>query len=303
MPLWLDQLIRLALTLGLADLTYRFVETPFRRAGFGATIRAAMNRVRTDWRRRRHAGVALPAAVTALVLTGVAVILIGPAAPKPSAALGSGPGGRHLSLTASHPNTPGSRGTTTGGQLRHEVSSALPKLSGFGDSVLLGARRALGQVFPGGSIDAVEGRQPDPILADIRVDAQKHALEPLVVVHIGDNGLINPGDLQHTLARLDHARLVLVVNDHLDPYDAPWQRPNNATIHRIVPEFHNAAIVDWNAVAAAHRNWLYADDIHLRPIGARGYAELIASDYRRDLARITPPTPPGPDTSVRPTGS
>jgi peptidoglycan/LPS O-acetylase OafA/YrhL len=302
MPLWLDQLFRVALTVALSDLTYRYVETPFRRAGFRATIQAAIVRVRADWRTRRHAGVALPAAMTALILTGVAVILIGPAAPKPSAALGAGPGGRHLSLTASHPGTPTSEGTTARPP-RPRDAGGLPKLSGFGDSVLLGARGALGAIFPGGSIDAVEGRQPDPILADIRTEADKHALDPLVVIHIGDNGLINPDDLRHTLAGLGQARLVLVLTDHLDPYDAPWQRPNNATIHRVVPGFRNAAIVDWNAVAAAHRDWLYPDDIHLRPVGARGYAHLIASDYRHDLARITPPTPPGPDTTIPPTGS
>jgi peptidoglycan/LPS O-acetylase OafA/YrhL len=280
MPLWLDQLLRVSLTVLLADATYRYVESPVRRLGFRGAFAAVAEPIRTQWRRiPPRASVAGPMAMAALVCVGVIVIVVGPAAPKSSAALGANSGGRHLTLSVG-PHTTGAR---TNNPRPDPEDPRLPKLSGFGDSVLLGARHALAQVFPGGSIDAVEGRQPDPILADARVAARKGTLEPLVVLHVGDNGLIDPSDLQRTLRALSGARLVLVLTDHIDPYDHTWQKPNNATIRHVVPSFANARVIDWDALAGAHRGWLYPDDLHLRPRGALAYADLLAAAYRDDV--------------------
>ena len=296
MPLWLDQLLRVALTVGLSDATYRWVETPVRRLGIRAALANATTTIRTQWRRiPPRPTVAGPIATAALLIVGILVIVVGPAAPQPTAASSASQGGRHLSLSGGHPAgnghspTPGTShpGSTHPGSTNpgssHQIP--LPKLSGFGDSVLLGARHALSKVFPGGSIDAVVARQPGPILADVRADARAGRLEPFVVLHLGNNGLIQPSDLQRTLHLLSAAKLVLVLNDHLDPYDHNWQKPNNATINTVVPAFANARILDWNAIVGAHHSWLYPDDLHLTPIGAVAYAKLLAATYRADVPR------------------
>jgi peptidoglycan/LPS O-acetylase OafA/YrhL len=280
MPLWLDQFLRISLTVALSDVTYRYVETPVRRLGIRAALAGVIERVRTQWRALPpRLGVAGPVGLAALAFVGAVVIVVGPAAPKPSAAVGASPGGRHLVLTpGAHPSP-----TTTGGTEPVDNGPRLPKLSGFGDSVLLGARHALSAEFPGGTVDAVEGRQPDPILADARAAARDGTLHPLVVIHLGNNGLIQPSDLEATLRALSGVRLVLILNDHLDPTDQQWQKPNNATISRVAPLFANVRIVDWDRLAGTHRDWLYPDDLHLRPVGAVAYAELIAAEYRADV--------------------
>jgi peptidoglycan/LPS O-acetylase OafA/YrhL len=271
MPTWIDQLLRVALTLGLAAASYTYVETPVRRHGFRPVLTAVAARVQAQWRRLPpRAGVAGPVALTALALVGAVVIVIGPAAPTPLAAAGSSGGGRSLTIG----------GTTTTDPVAAGKHHHLPRLSGFGDSVLLGAKHALGTVFPGGTIDAVIGRQPDPILTDAINEAHAHRLAPLVILDVGNNGLIKPSVLTQTMRALSAARLVIVFNDHLESADHPWQKPNNATIASIVPHYANATLVNWNQVAAAHHSWLYPDDLHLTPAGAIDYARLIARTYR-----------------------
>ena len=59
-------------TVALADLTHRFVETPFRRLGFRGVGRRVLGALLT-WSRRTRQVVAASAAVTAVVLTAVVV--------------------------------------------------------------------------------------------------------------------------------------------------------------------------------------------------------------------------------------
>lgn len=276
MPVWLDQLIRVAVTVALAAASYRYLEVPVRRYGVRRVAAVTAERVSTEWRRLPPAAtVTGTAAVGGLTLLAAVVLVVGPAAPPPPAAAGATVGGRHLALVPDPGRTP---------RPRKPGEARLPKISAYGDSVLLGARHELADTFAGGRIDAIESRQPDPVLADVRADASQGRLKPLVVIHVGNNGLINPDDLRRTLESLSPIRLVLVLNDHLDATDAQWQKPNNATIAKIVPQFLNARVINWDRLAGQHRDWLYPDDLHLRPAGAVAYAKVLASAYQSFLA-------------------
>jgi lysophospholipase L1-like esterase len=154
---------------------------------------------------------------------------------------------------------------------------ALPRISAFGDSVMLGAREELNRRFPGGTLDAVEGRQPDPILADVDAAQAAGRLNPLVVIGVGDNGLIDPAALRRTLARLAGVPRVVVVNNRVG---RDWEAPNNRTIAGVVPQFGNATVLDWHGISAAHPGWFYDDGIHLTPAGAAAYTRLIAAAAR-----------------------
>jgi peptidoglycan/LPS O-acetylase OafA/YrhL len=301
MPTWLDQVLRVALTLALSDAAYRFVETPVRKLGFTGTWRAL-----TDYFRRAAPPVfRLPgvAPLSAMPVIAVSVLVIVLPAPKPAAALAS-KGGTHLSLdlpTADQHHAGSKQPQLT--NARH-----MPRISGFGDSVMLDARKTLAHAFGGGTIDAVVGRQPGPILDDVYRQAQVQKLNPVVIIHAGNNGLIDPNQLKRLLHFLagpvsTEVQVVLVLNDHLDPYDHSWQTPNNTMLAHVVPRYRKAVFVNWNKVASQHPSWLYSDDLHLKPAGAVGYANLLASTYRQWVAQHQPhPTPTAaPTRRPRPT--
>ena len=300
-------LVRVAVTIALSDLTHRFVELPVRTLGARAAARRLRERLTWVVAGRAPIGVRLVSAVAATaVLVAGEVFVIGPK-PALSATQRSradAHGGRSLPIgpapqaatTAQPAMTPNRRFVTDGLALPppgaaapatsaaprasapppptgSPVAARLPEISAFGDSVLLGARTALDARFPGGTMDAIEGRQADPILQDVQRDARVGRLSPLVVIDVGDNGLISPGTLRSTLQRLGGYQ-VIVVNLRVD---RPWQDPNNRTIAKIVPRFGNAAILDWHHESAGHPSWFYDDGIHLTPTGADGYAGLIAA--------------------------
>jgi hypothetical protein len=143
---------------------------------------------------------------------------------------------------------------------------------------MLGARLVLDNRFPGGTLDAIEGRQPGPILQDAEHDAAAGKLNQLVVIGVGDNGLINRSDLAYALHCLRNVRHIVVLNNRVG---RPWEGPNNAIIASVVPHFGNAKILDWHALSAGHSSWFYDDGIHLTPAGATAYTRLIARAARR----------------------
>ena len=55
-----------------------------------------------------------------------------------------------------------------------------------------------------------------------------------------------------------------------------WEQPDNDVLAANVAKYPNAVLIDWHNVGGAHPEYFYEDGIHLRPDGARAYAELIA---------------------------
>ena len=285
---WLLQPGRVAITLGLAAASHRWVERPAAVAVRPAGVLAdglARTGAYAETPRARRTVAARPlvltggglgiAAVTAAVTlaldprpaTGaVAASRLAPASP-------SGPPPASVVGVAARPG-PGCAAWARRGTVRGAAAA-------FGDSVLLGAAPALARRFPGISVDAVVGVQARPLLAEVRRRAagRDPALTGTVIVHTGDNGVIAPDDLRDTLAALRSAGRVLVLTVRVD---RPWQDPNDATIRAAVRRDAHATLLDWAHLSQGHPAWFY-DGLHLTPTGATAYAELMAAASRGEV--------------------
>jgi hypothetical protein len=56
-----------------------------------------------------------------------------------------------------------------------------------------------------------------------------------------------------------------------------WEGADNGVIAEGVSRYSNAVLLDWHEIATAHPEFFYDDGIHLKPEGADFYARLIAS--------------------------
>jgi hypothetical protein len=157
---------------------------------------------------------------------------------------------------------------------------ALPHITAFGDSVMLGAKPRIRQAF-GGRVDAVESRQADETLTDVRRAAAAGALNPLVVVHVGTNGTIDPHQLETTLRKVSDLPRVKVIEVLTVHVPRSWEAPDNSIIRRVVPGIAKAVIAPWKKAADAHPGWLYSDRTHLTPAGQAGYTHLLETTYRQ----------------------
>ncbi len=127
-------------------------------------------------------------------------------------------------------------------------------------------------------IDAAIGMQVSDAIDVIRQRQAEGALGDVVVIHVGDNGYFTDRQFDEIMALLARARRVIFVNVKVP---RQWEGANNQVIARGVARYRNAVLVDWHGASAGHPEYFWSDGIHLRPEGARVYAQLIAAQIAR----------------------
>ena len=285
-------ILRLGLTVGIAELSFRFVEMPIRRGviqRYAARIKAASGA------RRRRLRLVATAMISATVVSVVAVALLLAATTRTAgetvvaadvaAAMGIASGGpTEVSLddgsdgSAVEPSAASSGGTgTTSPATAGATPPATPTrdtgtVSAIGDSVMLGARSVLKDVIPGTRVDAAVSRYPGAFIGKLKRYVAGNRLAPIVVLHPGTNGVLPESMMREMLDILVDSPRVVVVNTNMP---RTWREPNNNVMADVVPEYPNAVLADWRAASLDKPEYFASDGIHLTEKGAKAYANLI----------------------------
>jgi peptidoglycan/LPS O-acetylase OafA/YrhL len=300
--LWFD-LVRIAAVVGVAELSYRYVETPVRRGALGRAWTRAAERIRAQG----AVEAAVPTRRRTVVLLGTssaiaAVILAGFTQPVPDAettALGtygstaaiqddaptSAPATRKTpsaapSATASStsPATPSSAAKPVPSATAAPADGKAPvtglstaDVSWYGDSVTLWSAPVLRQVLPGVRLDAAINRSPANIQDAVLASAARDRLGAIVVMHLGTAGPVSEGRLESTIAALDGtARIVLVTSTAR----FAWVKPSNAVLAEVASRHRNVVLADWAAYSAGKPGW-FEDGLHLTAKGKPYFAKFV----------------------------
>jgi lysophospholipase L1-like esterase len=277
--------LRLALTFVVAALSYKYVEEPIRH---GAAERrwAQYRAAPAETQRKLMARFTFGAAG---IVVGVVVIVIG-LGNGGSAAAPAGIGGQaHVVLG------PGASTTTVAGQPTTTTQpnattttlapgASPPAVTAIGDSVMAGAASqliaAIDPLFATPTVpnvttvDAAESRQFSAGVADIEQLKNAGALGQIVIVQLGTNGFIDPGDFDHMMQLLADREKVVLVNAKVSRI---WEQQVNDTLAAGAKRYkRNTVLLDWHGYGGAHPEFFYDDGIHLRPEGAQAYARFVA---------------------------
>lgn len=158
-------------------------------------------------------------------------------------------------------------------------------VTALGDAVMIDAQADLPQDRPGIEVNAAVSRQwsEDEGLLDGRKAAGQ--LGAVVVVELGTNGAITPGDVSTMMAILSEASRVVFVTVHVDQ---PWPDQVNAVLSSAAPSYPDVVVADGFALASQNPGWFSSDHTHL-PIGGPGahaMAALIAADVERPRGHL-----------------
>ena len=144
-----------------------------------------------------------------------------------------------------------------------------------GDSVMLGASKALLSTFSNCYVDAKESRQVRSTLPILQGLSNDGKIGSTVVIALGTNGAFTTETGSQLIDFLGPDRTIYWVKafgQHLT-----WQQQSNAAIDAIAAKYSNVTVIDWASEGAAHPEYFGSDGIHLNQAGAKAYAEFIKS--------------------------
>ncbi len=278
--------LQLGATLLLADLSYRFVEQPFRHRRDSASA--------PGWLRLGRPALAAGVLATVflvgwsgLVTTSgsgvqrasahprtkiVTTAAAGPAATRPAV---RGERGGNPIIRA-RPDRPPRRprkdrnATGRGGGTRSNGA-----VLAIGDSVMLGAATDLADTLGGDTtVNAKEGRQATEYPGVIDDYRKKGELPDTVVLQVGNNGPVYYDELAAIRDALQGVGNVYLVNVEVP---RSWEGEVNGELGSFVKSWPQARLVDWYDTVQSGMTY---DGIHLNPSGQTAYTSLIAGAVR-----------------------
>lgn len=184
---------------------------------------------------------------------------------------------------------------------RHTVRQAPRKITGrqvtaVGDSVMLASALALHDVLPGIYIDAVPSRQMPAGLAIIGRLAARGELRPVVVVGLGTNYLVTPGELRKLLRLIGPQRHLVLVNTYVPD---GWSKQVNATDAAFISRHRDVVLANWYATIRDRPGLLWPDEVHPELPGTWVYAHLIDRAVQDTLRVAAPPAASAPPIAGR----
>ncbi len=271
-PAWLLGLLALPVSFLLAEVTYQFVENPFRRAGYVATWRTYWASRPTVAEMKDGFGKAMWPAVPAMVLLSALGVAYGLVTSQDQTELE-----RELErmshaneqAAASAPATP----TETKKPPEKRALPAGTAINAVGDSVMLASSEALNERFPGILIDAEVSRHYAEAIAEIRQLKESGQLRSTVFVGLGTNGPAAEGEMDELLTLLGSNRTVVLVV----PYgERDWMGQARAEIIEAAKEHDNVYVADWCGMAQENPALLYDDGVHPQAEGAALYVQALS---------------------------
>jgi peptidoglycan/LPS O-acetylase OafA/YrhL len=267
-PSLVRALLQSAATIGLAALSWRFVEDPVRH---GALDRLVQRIRRRQWtvpqlRPVGWAVVGVVAANAVLCALGLVGVVEASAADPGSQVASILPDARHHPVpTTTLPVAPGSTTTTTAPPAGQGVTA-------IGDSLMVDAAPYLQTLLPGITFDAQVGQQLYQVQGAVSQLKAEGAVGNRLILELGTNGPFTVPQLQALLNALGPQQKIVLVNTAVP---RPWAQQVNQTIATVAQSYPNTVVVDWSAESANCAQCLYPDGVHLDPTGAKYYATLM----------------------------
>jgi peptidoglycan/LPS O-acetylase OafA/YrhL len=256
--------LQLGVTIALADLSYRYVEQPFRHS---------TSWQRPDWTRIGRVGIAVGVTMIVIVVGWSGIVPKGHPGQLRVASAQITPKTASIAARADAPKVPSPRPLTKG---RGKRARPIPILA-LGDSVMVDARSGLARLLgPKLTLNAAVGRQAGAIIDLLHDYAARGNMPNYVVLQLGNNGPVYSDDLEKLHDALRGVPHVFLVNVEVP---RSWQGEVNTALSEAADNWGQAELVDWHAVASSHGG-ITTDGIHLTEKGIDLYSRLVASSVR-----------------------
>ena len=263
---------QIALTFGLAELSYRWVETPVRRYGFRQSFRG--------WPMPRKLGVGAGILSVSLLLlwqnsTHQVSNQIALESPTVQSTLPVSVT-REIVIASTKPSLPNvTQATKEPSTLTPTPDLHLPRATLIGDSIMQGAAPMIDDVLGKDIyVDAARKRRMEDVPGLINTLANQGHLSHTVVIHLGSNRPFEDAvfdDVMNTLLAHQVERVIFI--NVRRPIG--WEYYINQKFAKDIARWPQAELIDWYALAHTEQGWFIKDQTHLSYYGSKAYVEAI----------------------------
>ena len=296
---WWITLIEIVLSVVLAELSYRFIETPIRHGIIGEYLNILRSRPRSRQEKKRQVQVArrsLKVMAGTFVLT-VSLILCMVFVPKKNA----------LDILQKREAKAKETGKMTEEQLAKQKANGSESddtictadltddeiLEGLnllliGDSIAVDVTDDFYEIFPNSVSDTKIGRITSlgKQVLDSYIDEKKWEGEGVIFASLS-NSPIN-GELEDIREKIGKDMPLFLTTVRI-PHET-FEEESNSKIKKFVEENDHTYLIDWYAASEGHDEYFDADDTHLLPAGAKAYAkcikEAVLAAYKKENIKI-----------------
>lgn len=296
---WWITLIEIVLSVVLAELSYRFIETPIRHGIIGEYLNILRSRPKSRQEKKRQVQVArrsLKVMAGTFVLT-VSLILCMIFVPKKNAldtlqkreAKAKETGKMTEEQLAKQKANGSESGDTicTADLTDDEILEGLNLLL-IGDSIAVDVTDDFYEMFPNSVSDTKIGRITSlgKQVLDSYIDEKKWEGEGVIFASLS-NSPIN-GELEDIREKIGKDMPLFLTTVRI-PHDT-FEEESNSKIKKFVEENDHTYLIDWYAASEGHDEYFDADDTHLLLAGAKAYAncikEAVLDAYKKENIEI-----------------
>jgi peptidoglycan/LPS O-acetylase OafA/YrhL len=143
----------------------------------------------------------------------------------------------------------------------------------LGDSVMLGAGRQLNRAFGQQlELDAVESRSWFKAPEELMRFDVKNNPPKVLILHLGNNGAPEESTLKQVIKLSENIPVVVIITVALP---RRWESETNKRINAITKLRPDVRIADWYTYSTGQRGWFERDGFHLNEPGRFAYAEML----------------------------
>lgn len=296
---WWITLIEIVLSVVLAELSYRFIETPIRHGIIGEYLNILRSRPKSRQEKKRQIQVArrsLKVMAGTFVLT-VSLILCMIFVPKKNAldtlqkreAKAKETGKMtEEQLAKQKANGSESEDTICTADLTDDEILEGLNLLLIGDSIAVDVTDDFYEMFPNSVSDTKIGRITSlgKQVLDSYIDEKKWEGEGVIFASLS-NSPIN-GELEDIREKIGKDMPLFLTTVRI-PHDT-FEEKSNSKIKKFVEENDHTYLIDWYAASKGHDEYFDADDTHLLSAGAKAYAkcikEAVLDAYKKENIEI-----------------